>query len=63
MKAIRIVTIAAALALSGGTSHAVDYPTKPIRLLVPFGPGSGTDVTARVLTTAMGEALKAQFVV
>jgi len=33
------------------------YPTKPIRLIVPFGPGTATDVGARIYAGKLGEAL------
>ena len=35
----------------------VSYPTRTIRLVVPFGPGGPTDVAARVVTQVLGEAL------
>lgn len=47
------------LALSAGAVLAQAYPSKPVRLIVPFAPGGFTDVVARILgqklTTAMGQ--------
>ena len=37
------------------TAQAQSYPAKPIRLIVPFPPGGGTDATARILTQALAE--------
>ena len=42
---------------------AQDYPTKPIRMIIPFPPGGGSDVTARVVATALGERLGRQVIV
>ncbi len=36
---------------------AQSYPNKPIRLIVPFGPGSGSDILARILAEPLGQAL------
>jgi tripartite-type tricarboxylate transporter receptor subunit TctC len=52
-----IVCTAAVLALSGGQVLAQAYPTKPIKIIVPFGPGGFTDVVARILGVKLGESL------
>lgn len=46
------VVIALSIAMSffaGNAAVAQDYPTKPIRMIVPFSPGGGTDIMARVI--------------
>ena len=39
------------------------WPTRPIRIVVPYPPGTGPDVMARVMTESLGKELKASFVV
>ncbi|HEY4373266.1 MAG TPA: tripartite tricarboxylate transporter substrate binding protein [Burkholderiales bacterium] len=43
--------------------HAQTWPDKPVRIVVPFGPGSFTDVAARALAAEMSGQLNQQFIV
>ncbi len=56
-----ILASAAALALPARAQSR--YPDKPIRLIVPFGPGGLADVTARVVGERLGAALGQQVVI
>ena len=44
-------------------AYADEYPTKPIRLIVPFAPGGGTDIIARIFTADMSEALHQSMII
>ena len=48
---------AVALAASALAASAQDYPSKPIRIVVPFGPGGFTDVVARIIQKELGGAV------
>ena len=65
MKSATLTLIAAPLALIAlqGGAQAANYPDKPIRMLVGFAPGGGTDTTARTIAQPMSEALGQQVVV
>ena len=53
-----------ALALAWPSSApAQDYPSKPVKIIVPFGAGGPADVYARVLAQHLTEAIKQSFVV
>lgn len=56
-KLLSIVCAATCLTLSAGQAVAQTYPTKPIKIIVPFGPGGFTDVVARILGVKLGESL------
>ncbi|WP_284334711.1 tripartite tricarboxylate transporter substrate binding protein BugE [Comamonas sp. NoAH] len=45
------------LAIAGTTAMAQTYPSKPIKLLVPFAPGGTTDIVARVIADPLGREL------
>jgi tripartite-type tricarboxylate transporter receptor subunit TctC len=49
--------------LAGGVRAASDYPIKPVRVFVPYGPGGVGDLTMRLLADKLGEQVKQQFVI
>ncbi len=54
---------AGALALGCSLAMAQQYPTKPVRVIVPFAPGGGSDITARQFSAKLSEYLGQQFIV
>jgi len=50
-------------ALAACVVHAQAYPVKPIRLLVPFGPGGVGDITSRAVMQKMSEAMNQQIII
>jgi tripartite-type tricarboxylate transporter receptor subunit TctC len=66
MKNIRILSLAAALAatlLATTATHADDYPTRPIEVIVPSSAGGGTDVLARVYADAARKHVPQPFII
>lgn len=63
---LRCTGFAVTLALgviSGAAAQAQNYPTKPIRLIVPFPPGGGTDVVARSVAQKLGASVGQQVII
>ena len=47
----------AVLLLTSGAAYAQDYPTKPVRMIVPFAPGGASDVVARIISPGLTKEL------
>jgi len=58
-----LVVLTAALLPLATLAQGPAYPAKPIRLIVPFPPGAGTDTVARFVAQKLAEAMKATIVV
>jgi tripartite-type tricarboxylate transporter receptor subunit TctC len=63
MLATRIIAVAFSLLAVSPGAHAEDWPTRAITLVVPFAPGGGVDVSARIQALQMGELLGQPIVV
>ena len=58
LRRLLVAGAAALLALGAAPLAAQDYPSKNIRVVVPFPPGGGTDVVARIVVEKLTEALR-----
>ena len=60
---MRLIMAALAAAFAASAAHAQTYPTKPVHVIVPFTPGSATDVVARTVAQALSTRMGQVFVV
>ena len=63
MNSLRIASAAFACVVACHAAAQSEYPNKPVRLIVPFAPGGGTDIVARVMAQKAGEILRQSVVV
>ncbi|GIQ74297.1 MFS transporter [Bradyrhizobium sp. RD5-C2] len=61
--ALMCVAALLTVSMSGGHADADDYPARPVRIIVPFGPGGPADVVARQIGIILQESLGQPFVV
>ena len=61
----RVAFIAALIAscIAGASASAQDYPTHPVKIVVPFGAGGGTDALARFLAHGLEQRLGQPFII
>jgi len=62
LKKIAAAALCTGLACAGAV-HGQQYPVKSVRVIVPFAPGGGSDITARQFSAKLSEFLGHQFVV
>ncbi len=62
-KALLIAPLFCALWSTGAAQAQGAYPNKPVRVIVPFGPGGVADVTTRLVADKLGEKLGQRFIV
>jgi len=54
---VRVWTFAAALLISSASAGAQNYPSKPIRVIVPFAAGGATDIQARAISRKLADSM------
>lgn len=63
MQPLLQVALTLALILASQTAPAQTFPSKPVRIIVAFPPGGGTDIVARIMSPKMSENLGQQVVI
>lgn len=62
-KVIRASLVALSVCAAAAPAYSQQWPTKPVRVIVPFAPGGGSDITARVFSNSLSQQFGEQFVV
>src|SRR5438105_1952784 len=60
---IRHAALAALISISDAASAAERFPTRPVRLLVPYAPGGGVDILARTLSEPLSKIWGQQVII
>ena len=59
----RAILVALSALLFGGTATAQDYPSRPVKIVVPFPAGGSNDIIARILAQKLGERTGQTFLI
>jgi len=62
-RGVLLFGLLAALPFAEAAEDPAQYPTKPIRVIVPFAPGGATDITMRMIQPALSERLGQQIII
>ena len=60
---MKFLWVTLGMLLASNPLWAADYPERPVRLIVPFSPGGGTDLTSRLISQRIGEVLGKQIII
>jgi tripartite-type tricarboxylate transporter receptor subunit TctC len=63
MLACALVALVALSCIAGSAQAQANYPDKPVRVILPFGPGGIADITARLIAQKLSEKLGQNFVI
>lgn len=63
MRLLQAITVAVALLAVGQEARAQNYPSRPVKIIVPFAAGSSTDILARVLAKDFQQRLGQPFII
>jgi tripartite-type tricarboxylate transporter receptor subunit TctC len=63
LRAAFAALVASGLGLAAGGADAQDWPTKPVRIIVPYAPGGSSDTLGRIAAEHLSETFKQQFIV
>src|SRR5919199_923169 len=60
---MRFIAALFCIAMAASAAAQDNYPSKPVRILVPYGPGGATDIIARIVAARLTESLGQTFLV
>ena len=60
---VAVAVAIATLTMAAGAAHAQSvYPSKPVRVVIPYAPGGGVDIVGRFVGAKLAEEFKQQFI-